>query len=96
MGSLQAVDLVEGANLSGARLIVANLSHAGLEGANLSGAWLIGVDLSTTENLSQAQLDSARGDTETALPPGRRRPAHWRSVTPESDLPEGGEDRRGL
>jgi uncharacterized protein YjbI with pentapeptide repeats len=88
---------LEGANLSDARLFRANLSHTRLEGADLSGAWLSGVDLSTTENLSQAQLDSARGDTETALPPGRRRPAaHWLSVTPESDLPEGGEDRCGL
>jgi hypothetical protein len=75
------------ANLSGAKLILADLSGAVLEGADLSGARLYeadlsgavldGVDLRKAYGLTQAQLDTARGDASTRLPDGLRRPASW-------------------
>jgi uncharacterized protein YjbI with pentapeptide repeats len=65
------------ANLSGASLILADLSGAVLEGADLSGAVLDGVDLRKADGLTQAQLDTARGDASTRLPDGLRRPASW-------------------
>ena len=55
----------------------ANLSSAHLEGADLSGAVLDGVDLRKANGLRQAQLDTARGDANTQLPDGLRRPASW-------------------
>jgi Pentapeptide repeats (8 copies) len=79
--------VLRGANLSGARLVEANLSSAWLEeanlsdtvlsGADLSDARLNGADLSKTLELTQAQLDAARGDATTRLPDGLRRPASW-------------------
>jgi uncharacterized protein YjbI with pentapeptide repeats len=81
------------ANLSGARLFEANLSDGDLQEANLSGARLdganltraifAGVDLSTTQGLSQSQLDAAVGDRGTAVPAALRRPAHWTADTTE-------------
>jgi hypothetical protein len=46
-------------------------------GADLSDARLNGADLSKTLELTQAQLDAARGDATTRLPDGLRRPASW-------------------
>ncbi|MFG1780064.1 pentapeptide repeat-containing protein [Micromonospora sp. NPDC049048] len=77
------------ANLRGALLIGADLRGvelglADLTGADLRGADLRGADLSASLFLHQAQLDAARGDGRTALPPGRTRPGHWSplSLTP--------------
>lgn len=39
---------------------------------------LSGCDLTACLNLAQAQIDAATGDAATTLPPGLRRPAHWR------------------
>jgi uncharacterized protein YjbI with pentapeptide repeats len=66
---------LELANLRLANLLEANLSGANLDQANLSGAdlWqadLSGANLENARNLTQAQLDEACGDRETALPPG--------------------------
>jgi uncharacterized protein YjbI with pentapeptide repeats len=68
-------------------LSAALLAHAGLRRANLSGAVLVetylagavlhGVDLRKAYGLTQAQLDTARGDADTQLPDGLRRPASW-------------------
>jgi Pentapeptide repeats (8 copies) len=69
--------VLEGADLSGARLYEADLSGAHLEGADLSGAVLDGVDLQKAYGLTQAQLNIARGDANTQLPDGLRRPASW-------------------
>lgn len=76
-----------GAQLTDAELIGANLADADLGKANLTGAWLYKAnlvdadltmaDLAMAENLTQQQLDSARGDDETKLPTGLRRPDHW-------------------
>ncbi|MFI7214191.1 pentapeptide repeat-containing protein [Micromonospora maritima] len=77
-----------GANLRGACLIGADLrgvrlGAADLTGADLRGADLRGADLGECLFTHQSQLDAARGDHRTVLPPGLRRPAHWSlTVTP--------------
>lgn len=79
---LKGADL-RGATLRGAYLIGADLRGgdlrmADLTGADLRGADLRGADLSESIFLIQSQLDaSAKGDTETRLPPKLTRPAHW-------------------
>ncbi|MFE9689420.1 pentapeptide repeat-containing protein [Micromonospora sp. NPDC005806] len=79
---------LSGANLRGACLIGADLrgvdlGAADLTGADLRGADLRGADLGRCLFLHQSQLDAARGDHRTALPPRLRRPAHWSlTVTP--------------
>ena len=52
---------------------------ADVTGADLRGADVSGADLRTTLFLTQPQIDSARGDAATRLPPARRRPMHWRN-----------------
>lgn len=79
---LRAADL-RGASLRAAYLIGADLRRARLDladvtGADLRGANLAGTDLAGTLFLTQSQLDAALGDSETGLPPGVVRPAHWR------------------
>ncbi|MFR9780656.1 pentapeptide repeat-containing protein [Micromonospora sp. MS34] len=77
-----------GANLRGACLIGADLrgvdlGAADLTGADLRGADLRGADLGRCLFVHQSQLDAARGDQRTVLPPRLRRPAHWSlTVTP--------------
>lgn len=83
---------LHGASLRGAQLVGADLSGADLRwadvtGADLRGAVLAGADLSSSLFLMQSQLDAARGDGRTRLPPARQRPGHW----PAS--PDRGEDR---
>ncbi|WP_072338101.1 MULTISPECIES: pentapeptide repeat-containing protein [unclassified Paenibacillus] len=80
---LQGADL-RGANLRGAYLIAANLRGADLRGADLIGAdlrdaELHGADLTESLFLTQAQLNSAKGDASVKLPPILSRPAHWSS-----------------
>jgi hypothetical protein len=70
------------ADLRGAYLIAADLRGADLRGADLLGAdlrdaHLQGSDLTGGLFVTQAQLDSARGDADTRLSPQHRRPAHW-------------------
>ncbi len=81
---LAGADL-RGANLRGAVLIGADLRRADLRqadvtGADLRGADLSGADLSGSLFLIQSQLESARGDSRTVLPPSLARPAHWRAA----------------
>ncbi|MBF9127634.1 pentapeptide repeat-containing protein [Plantactinospora sp. S1510] len=84
---LRGADLA-GANLRGAYLIGADLrgadlTMADLTGADLRGANLRGADLRATIFLNQAQVDAAKGDVTTGLPPALRSPAHWQlSITP--------------
>lgn len=88
---LDGADLIEadlsGADLRGASLRWACLIAADLRGADLRLADLIGADFRDA-NLSgadltgsiffiQSQLDAAKGDAETKLPPALARPAHW-------------------
>jgi uncharacterized protein YjbI with pentapeptide repeats len=78
---LSGADL-RGANLRGAYLIGADLSRADLSmadltGADLRGADLSGADLAGSLFLTQSQLDSARGNLHTRVPPSLTRPTHW-------------------
>ena len=73
---------LSGANLRGAYLIAANLREAELNGADLIGADLRdadfrGTDLAHCLFLTQFQLNTARGDASTNLPPLLLRPEHW-------------------
>jgi len=79
--NLSRADL-RGANLRGAHLIGADLRNADLAmadltGADLRGADLRGADLGTSIFLTQPQLDAAKGDSRTRLPPSLTRPKHW-------------------
>jgi uncharacterized protein YjbI with pentapeptide repeats len=78
---LRGADL-HGANLRGAYLIGADLSGADLGladliGVDFRGAALSGANLRDSIFLTQAQLESARGDAGTKLPTSLIRPAHW-------------------
>jgi uncharacterized protein YjbI with pentapeptide repeats len=78
---LRGADL-SGANLRGTYLVGADLRGADLRladltGADCRGADLRGADLTDSIFLTQSQLDAAKGDPATGLPPSLRRPAHW-------------------
>ncbi|WP_247701798.1 pentapeptide repeat-containing protein [Streptomyces sp. F63] len=78
---LRNADL-RGASLRGALLIAADLRGADLRSADVIGADfrdadLRGADLTGAVFLTQPQLDAARGDAGTRLPPALRRPPHW-------------------
>lgn len=78
---LSGADL-RGASLRGALLVAADLGGADLRdadliGADLRDADLRGADLTGALFLTQAQLNAARGDAATVLPPALSRPAHW-------------------
>jgi len=78
---LSGADLT-GANLRGAYLIGtdltgADLRMADLTGADLRGADLSGADLTDAIFLTQAQVDAAKGNPGTRLPPALTSPAHW-------------------
>lgn len=77
-----------GANLRGAYLIAADLRGSDLSGADLLGADLRdarfeGADLSRALYLTQAQLNAARGNTSTRLPPDLDSPSHWSDSSQE-------------
>ncbi|MGH3875061.1 MAG: pentapeptide repeat-containing protein [Pseudonocardiaceae bacterium] len=73
---LKGADL-RGAYLIGADLRGADLRMADLIGADLRGADLRMADLSTSIFLTQFQVNAAKGDRDTTLPPSLIRPAHW-------------------
>jgi uncharacterized protein YjbI with pentapeptide repeats len=78
---LKGADL-RGANLRGAYLIGADLRGADLRMADLIGADfrdadLRGANLTESIFLIQSQLDAAKGDIETKLPPSLTRPTRW-------------------
>ena len=68
---------LRGAVLFGADLRGADLRGADLTGADLRGADLRGADLAGSIFLTQSQVDTARGDAGTRLPPPLSSPAHW-------------------
>jgi hypothetical protein len=73
---------LRGADLRSARLVGcilrgSDLSLADVTGADLRGANLGAADLRTTLCLTQPQIDGARGDAATRVPPSRLRPRHW-------------------
>ncbi|GLX00040.1 pentapeptide repeat-containing protein [Microtetraspora sp. NBRC 16547] len=78
---LKGADL-RGANLRGAYLIAADLTNADLRTADLIGvdfrdADLSGADLTGSIFLTQSQVNAAKGNGATKLPPALTRPAHW-------------------
>ncbi|MGJ5755858.1 pentapeptide repeat-containing protein [Streptomyces puniciscabiei] len=82
MGAKLAGADLRGASLRGSLLVAADLSGADLRDADLIGADLRdadlgGADLTGALFLTQAQVNAAKGDAATALPPTLRRPAHW-------------------
>ncbi|QUH19434.1 pentapeptide repeat-containing protein [Alkaliphilus sp. B6464] len=73
---------LKGADLRGACLIAANLRGVDLSGADLIGADLRDADLSGANLtnsifLTQAQLNTAKGDSLTKLPMMLVRPTYW-------------------
>jgi len=73
---------LRGANLRGAYLIGADLRGADLRMADLIGADfrdadLRGSNLTRSIFLIQSQLDAAKGNSETKLPPSLTHPRHW-------------------
>ncbi|MFD7031739.1 pentapeptide repeat-containing protein [Streptomyces sp. NPDC059917] len=82
MGARLSGANLRGATLRGAYLIAADLSRADLRtadliGADLRDADLSGADLTGSIFLTQAQLNAARGDAATRIPPSLTRPSHW-------------------
>ncbi|MEU7529795.1 pentapeptide repeat-containing protein [Saccharothrix sp. NPDC042600] len=75
---LRGADL-RGAYLIGADLRGADLREADLIGADLRGANLAGADLTGALFVTQVQLDAAKGDAGTKLPPDVTRPTRWTS-----------------
>jgi Pentapeptide repeats (8 copies) len=69
--------VLRGARLVGADLRGADLRLADLLGADLRGADLGAADLTGSIFVTQSQLEAARGDADTLLPPSLTRPAHW-------------------
>lgn len=73
---------LRGINLSGAFLIAANLrgvdlSFTDLIGSDLRDADLSEANLSNSIFITQAQINSAKGDANTRLPKSITRPRHW-------------------
>lgn len=64
--------LLVGADLRGTPLVLADLL-----GADLRDAKVAGTDLSQALFLTQPQVNAARGDAATVLPPALTRPHHW-------------------
>jgi hypothetical protein len=81
--SMRGADLagadLRGASLLGADLRQADLHLADLTGADLRGADVRGTDLGSVLFATRPQMDSARGDERTSLPPALVRPPHWGS-----------------
>lgn len=82
--NLQNADL-RGANLRGALFIAADLKYADLRksdliGADLRDADISGADLRGSIFLTQAQVNSAKGNAETKLPVRLTHPNHWQKV----------------
>jgi hypothetical protein len=81
--NLHGADL-RGVNLGGAYLIGADLGGADLRmadviGADFRAADVSGANLAGSIFLTQSQLDAAKGDARTKLPPSLSRPSHWRA-----------------
>jgi uncharacterized protein YjbI with pentapeptide repeats len=79
----------KGANLDGrdfsmALMIAANLERCGLQGTNFLGADLRDTEIKNTDLsgslfLTQMQINAARGNAGTILPPGLDRPVNWQT-----------------
>jgi hypothetical protein len=72
---------LRGAYLIGADLRGADLRRADLLGTDLRAADLRGADLGDGLFLTQPQVEAARGDATTTIPPVLTRPGHWTAAT---------------
>ena len=70
---------LRGAVLIGADLRDADLRLADLLGADLRDTDLRGANLTGALFLTRSQLNAARGDARTAIPPALPRPPHWQA-----------------
>lgn len=82
MGARMAGADLRGVTLRGSIAIAADLSGAQMDrcdvlGVDMRDADLSGTDLAGAIYLTQMQVNSARGDARTLLPPGFERPSHW-------------------
>lgn len=73
---------LRGVNFRGAYLIAADMKYTDLRGVDFIGADLRDTDLrdanlSTSMFLTQMQINSAKGNAKTLLPPHIQRPPHW-------------------
>ncbi|WP_182544325.1 pentapeptide repeat-containing protein [Halosaccharopolyspora lacisalsi] len=75
---------LRGSYLLGADLRGADLHRTDLLGADLRAADLRGALLEGSLFLTQPQIEAAKGDAATTIPPALTRPAHW----PTSTAPE--------
>ncbi|WP_250673568.1 pentapeptide repeat-containing protein (plasmid) [Paraclostridium ghonii] len=71
-----------GANFAGSLLIASNMRNSNLKGANLIGADLRdadirGANLKDSLFLTQAQINTAKGNSNTQLPTSLVRPSYW-------------------
>lgn len=71
-----------GANFAGSLLIASNMRNSNLKGANLIGtdlrdADIRGANLKDSLFLTQAQINTAIGDSNTQLPSSLARPSYW-------------------
>ena len=69
---------LNGAHLNGASLYKADLRDADVNSADLSGALVHGADLRTARNVTQQQIDAAKGDPNTLLPDNIHMPESWK------------------
>lgn len=73
---------LSGAKLSGTLLIAANMRESSLNGANFIGSDMRdmdirGANLEDSLFVTQHQINSARGDLKTKLPPFLLKPSYW-------------------
>ncbi|MDQ1635579.1 MAG: hypothetical protein QOJ32_2388, partial [Frankiaceae bacterium] len=96
---LEGADLrgvsLRGAYLIGADLSAANLGRTDVLGADVRGADLSGASLEDALFLTQPQLEAARGDRATSIPPWLDRPRRWSvsAAPPRSARPHKGRGR---
>jgi uncharacterized protein YjbI with pentapeptide repeats len=82
---MRSADL-RGANLRGALMIAADFREADLRdcdfiGADMRDTDFRGADLTGSFFLTQAQVNSAKGNKHTKLPSGLKRPDHWQDAS---------------
>ena len=78
---------LRGAYLIGADLRSADLRRADLLGADLRAADVRGTDLRECLFLTQPQVEAARGDAATGIPPELSRPGHWTAAAVPAGRP---------
>lgn len=81
-GARTETDAASGEQFVRALPKAANCRGADFSGAVLRGTRVCGVDFSEAVGLTQEQIEAARGDETTKLPPHLKMPRHWIFVGP--------------